>query len=91
MAKLSWLWVLFKVFMGLCDDDECKCHSFDKFEPVLQNVVFCFVFSPALVMLVQFFANASFVFFIIIFPLFSYNKYDPTYQYYFVFTEHTLR
>ena len=55
--------------MGLCDDDECECHSFDKFEPVLQNVVFCFVFSPALVMLVQFFANASFVFFIIIFPL----------------------
>ena len=51
--------------MGLCDDDddddECECHSFDKFEPVLQNVVFCFVFSP--VMLVQFFANASFVFF----------------------------
>ena len=28
-------------------------------------------------MLVQFFANASFVFFIIIFPLFSYNKYGP--------------
>ena len=31
MAKLSWLWVLFKVFMGLCDDDECECYSFDKF------------------------------------------------------------
>ena len=31
------------VFMGLCDDDECACHNFDKFEPVLQNVVFCFV------------------------------------------------
>ena len=69
MAKLSWLWVLYKVFMGLCDDDECECHSFDKFEPVLQNVVFFFFFFPqhwsclcsSLLMLVL-------CFFIIIFP-----------------------